>query len=89
MIVAKTSPRGLVPCGQMQHRQISNISTISKFSIISPLSKNKNADELVFKHRQGLDKTDEFTSQNHINKTQVQTKIDKSAHKLHSLHPFI
>ena len=79
MIVVKT---------QMQHRQI-NRSTISKFSIIPPWSKNKNADELAFKRRQSLDRTYEFTSQNHINTTQKQTKIDKSAHKLHSPHPFI
>jgi len=72
-----------------QHRQIINRSTISKFSIISPLSKNENAEELAFKSRQHLHLADKSSSQNHINTTQKQTKIYKSAHKLHSLHPFI
>jgi hypothetical protein len=71
---------------QTQRRQIVNRSTISKFSIISPLSKNKITDEFAFKRRQGLDKIDKSTLQNHINTTQKQTKSFKSAHKLHSLH---
>jgi hypothetical protein len=71
------------------YRQIAVRNTISKFSIISPLSKNQNRDKLTVKSRQYLDKADGSSPKNHITKTQKQTKISKSAHKLHSLHPFI
>jgi len=77
VIVVKISSNGLLSCGQMQFRQITNRNIIWKLSIVVPLSKNKNSDELAFKHRQGLDKTDEFSSQKHINKTQILTKIDR------------
>jgi len=58
-------------------------------SIILLLSKNKNRDVLVFKSKQYLSETDNFSSQNYIIVTQKHTKIDNSTHKLHSLHSFI
>ena len=70
----------------MHNRQISIRNTLSKFSIITPLLKNKNRDKLAFKSRQHLNKVDDFSFQNHIVISKKQTKIYKSAHKLHSLH---
>jgi hypothetical protein len=80
MIVAKI---------QIYKREIIIRNTISKFLIISLLSKNKKRDKVVFKSRQNLYLEDDSLSKNHINTTQKQTKIDKTTHKLHSPHSFI
>ena len=53
------------------------------------LSENQNRDKVVSKNRQKLNKADTSSSQNNIIISQKQTKIDKFAHKLHSLHSFI
>ena len=70
-------------------RQISTRNILSKLSVITLLFKNENRDEMTLKSRQYLNKADNHSSQNKIIITQKQTKIDKSTHKLHSLHPFI
>jgi hypothetical protein len=54
MIAVKTSPKGLIPRGQTQERQIIIKNTISTLSITSLVSKNENRDELAFKTRQYL-----------------------------------
>jgi hypothetical protein len=77
MIVVKT---------QIQSRQIIIRNPISKLSIISPLSKNENRAELVFKNKKYLYLSTVFSSQNYLKINKKQTKIPKSAHKLHSLH---
>ncbi len=77
MIVVKT---------ETNDRHIIIKNTISKLSIISLLSKNKNRAELAFKSRQKLYLEDDSLLKNHINATKKQTKTDKSPHKLHSLH---
>jgi len=69
-----------------QDRHITNRSTISKFSITSSLSKNENRDKVAFKNKQNLHLADYSSSKHHINISQKQTKINKSPHKLHSLH---
>ena len=89
MIVVKMSPKGLIPCGQIQKRQIHLQSTLSKLSIIPLLSKNRNRDTLAFRSKKSLDDVAEHSSKNHIIITQKQTQIHQSTHKLHSLHPHI
>lgn len=81
VIVAKISFKGLNLYEQTIIKKI-----ISIFSITSLLSKNENRDRVVFKCKQELDKTDKLTSQNQISTTKKQTRKEKSAHKLHSLH---
>ncbi len=74
---------------QMLQIKIHTNNILSKLSIITSLLKNRNSNKLAFKSSQYLNKADDFSSQKQIIVTQKQTKISKSAHKLHSLHSFI
>jgi len=84
--VVKTSPKGLIPCGQIYNNQIIIRDTILKFLIISLLSKKENRDKLVLQNQQNIHLLDHSLSNNYIKITQKQTKKEKSIHKLHSLH---
>jgi len=74
---------------QTQNRQIIIKNILSKFPIVSSLPKNENREKVVFKTKQHLHLTDNILLKKHINTIQKQIKLYKSAHKLHSLHPFI
>jgi len=74
---------------QTQQIKIYTQNTLSKLLIVSLLLKNKNSDKLAFKNRIQLHKVDDSSSKKHIIITQKETKSLKSAHKLHSIHPFI
>ena len=66
MIVVKISPKGLIPCGQIQKKQTNLQSTLSKLSIIPLLSKNTKRDTLVFTSRQDLNNVADFSSKKEI-----------------------
>lgn len=61
-------------------------NTLSKLLTVQPFPKNKNSDEVAFKHGQGREKAKDFSSQKSQNEKKKYSILSKSAHKLHSLH---